>query len=82
MCIYIVFAFESFKKIIFSAIASLEMADFKKSRIFNSRKMKVNITSSIDISPDEAYFGIVNRRRAETSSMYDYHLETFNLSSF
>lgn len=39
----------------------------------------MNITSGLDISPDESYFAIVTRQLSNVSSMYDYRLEKYKL---
>lgn len=51
-----------------------------RSRITSVKEINVNITSSIDVSPDESYFSIVTRFRSETSSMFDYQLQTYGLA--
>lgn len=53
----------------------------KRVRIFSTGEMKVNITSSIDVSQDESYFAAVTRYRSENSSMYDYQISTYGLNN-
>jgi hypothetical protein len=50
-------------------------------RINDTGMIRGNITSSIDVSPDQSFFAAVTRLRAENSSMYSYQLEMFNLTT-
>ena len=48
-------------------------------RLHEIQTLKVNITSSLDVSTDQKYFTIVTRQRAKKSSMFDYQIELYDL---
>jgi hypothetical protein len=43
-------------------------------QIISTSMLRGNITSSLDVSPDETFFAAVTRLRAQNSSMYSYQL--------